>query len=102
MSAEGFETISQMKLHHLPNDAKLVIQRQRGAMIPDGTIQFGLPTTFVNSENNQTVWNRGQSIQIQQIPELIEMLSKVYEKYSRKNIPYSTKRTVTFADFIDD
>jgi len=102
MSAEGFETISQMKLHHLPNEAKLIIQRQKGDMIPDDKIQFGLPTTFLNSENGQTVWNRGPSIQIQQIPELVEMLSKVYEKYSGKNITHSTKRTGTFADLLQE
>jgi len=98
MSTEGFETISQMNLKHLPNDAKLIIQRQKGGMMPDNTIQFGLPTTFLNSENGETVWSSGPSIQIQQIPELIEMLSKVYERYSGKE---TSKRTGTFADLLE-
>ncbi len=95
MSTEGFETIAKMKLKHLPNNAELIIQRQKGSMIPEDVIQFGLPSTFVNSENNQTVWNRGPSIQLEQIQELITMLRKVYEKYSEKTIK---DKTVTFVD----
>ncbi len=94
MSTEGFETIAHMELKHLPNDARLIIQRQKGNMIPKGKVQFGLPSTFVNQDNNQTVWNRGPSIQLEQIPELIEMLRKTYEKYSKT----AENKTVTFAD----
>ena len=101
-NTEGFETIAQMKLNHLPNDAKLILQRQNGCMIPQDKFQFGLPTTFVNPENKQTVWNRGPSIQLEQIPELIEMLSKVYEKYSGKNIKTSMRKTNTFADMTEE
>ena len=95
MSTEGFETIAQMKLKHLPNDARLLLQRQKGNMIPKNKVQFGLPSTFVNSENNQTVWNRGPSIQLEQLPELIELLAKAYERYSEK---HAEDKTVTFAD----
>ncbi len=101
MSTEGFETIDQMELKHLPNNAKLILQRQKGGMIPKDKFQFGLPTTFVNPDNGQTVWNRGPSIQLEQIPELIDMLKQTYEKYSGKDIKTSGKRT-TFADGIDD
>ena len=86
MSSEGFETISHMRLHHLPNDSRLIIQRQTGSVIPNGKIQFGLPSTFINTDNGQTVWNRGPSIQLEQLPELIGMLVKTYEKYSGKKI----------------
>jgi len=55
----------------------------------------------VNPDNGQTVWNRGPSIQLEQIPELLEMLKQTYEKYSGKDIKTSGKRT-TFADCIDD
>lgn len=98
MSTEGFETISQMKLNHLPNDAKLILQRQKGGMIPKGKVQFGLPTTFVNPDNKQTVWNRGPSIQLEQIPELIYMLQKIYEKYSGCKLESKPQITCTFAD----
>ena len=100
-NTEGFETIDQMKLNHLPNDAKLMLQIQKGGMIPQDKFQFGLPTTFVNPDNRQTVWNRGPSIQLEQIPELMDMLKQTYEKYSGKDNKTSGKRT-TFADGIDD
>lgn len=98
MSEEGFETISQMKLHHLPNDAKLILQRQRGDMITSDKVQFGLPTTFINPDNKQTVWNRGPSIQLEQLPELIKILTDAHKKYSKEN---TENRVVTFADAID-
>jgi len=100
-NTEGFETIDQMKLKHLPNNAKLILQRQKGGMIPKDKFQFGLPTTFVNPDNKQTVWNRGPSIQLEQIPELIDMLKQTYEKYSEKDNKTSGKRN-NFADCIDD
>ncbi len=103
MSEEGFETIAQMKLRHLPNDAELMIQRQKGSMIPDDKVQFGLPSTFVNQDNGQTVWNRGPSIQLEQIPELIQMLQKAYEKYSKKKYSDAkSERTHTFADIYEN
>ena len=103
MSEEGFETIAQMKLRHLPNDAELMIQRQKGSMIPDDKVQFGLPSTFVNQDNGQTVWNRGPSIQLEQLPELIEMLTDTYEKYAGKKLSDANSgKTNTFADAADD
>ncbi len=97
MSAEGFETIAQMKLEHLPNDAKLVLQRQKSEIIGN-RIQFGLPSTFLNSENGQTVWNKGPSIQLEQIPELIKMLQDAYERYAKQDT--KKEKTVTFADAV--
>ena len=102
MSTEGFETICTMTLKHLPNDAKLILQRQKSNIIGD-KIQFGLPTTFVNAENNQTVWNKGPSIQLEQLPELIEMLRKTYEKHTGEKLAETNPRkTNTFADMIEE
>ena len=95
-NTEDFETIAQMKINHLPNNAKLLLQIQKGNKVPQDEVQFGLPSTFINSENSQTVWNRGPSIQLEQIPELIEMLTKAYEKYSECNLVES--KTVTVAE----
>jgi len=98
-TAYSFEKLDEMKLNHLPNDAKLILQRVKGDKIPDDAVQFYIATTFVNSENNQTVWNKGPSIQLEQIPEFVEKLSELYKKYSGKNITESkTEKTVTFAD----
>jgi hypothetical protein len=93
MSEHTFEKIEEMKLNHLPNDAKLVIQRQRSDVIGK-KIQMYLATTFVNSENSQIVWNKGFSIQLEQIPQLVEMLQKTCAQFK------SCERTVTFADMI--
>ncbi len=102
MPDENFETITQMKLNHLPNDARLVLQRQKGGVIPKDAVQFGLPTTFVNSANGQTVWNRGPSIQVEQIPELIQILTDIHKKYSDNHSTEKSKeRTGTFADCVD-
>ncbi len=97
---DGFETIKEMSLKHLPNDAKLVIQRQRGEHIQNDAVQFGLPTTFVNPDNGQLVWNRGPSIQLEQMPELIQMLQKTYDTFS-DTLEKTPARTGTFADMID-
>jgi len=101
---QGFKTIAQMDLKHLPNNAKLLLQRQTGGMIPSDKIQFGMPTTFVNETNNETVWNRGPSIQLEQIPQLIEILQKAYEEYSGKKIQANSTavKTNTFADTVTD
>jgi|APSaa5957512535_1039671.scaffolds.fasta_scaffold23951_3 hypothetical protein len=101
MNAEGFETVSEMNLEHLPNDAKLVLQRQKSDIIGD-KIQFGLPSTFVNPDNHQTVWCKGPSIQVQQIPELIDMLTKTYEKYTGCKLSENkSEKSNTFADMLD-
>ncbi len=97
MSQDGFETIKKMKLNHLPNEAELVMQRQRNSYIPKDKFQFGIPTTFVSPENGETVWNSGPSIQLEQIPELIEMLRDVYERYSGDKDPKAA-RTCTVKD----
>ena len=57
-----YETIKKMKLKHLPDNSEILIQRQTEGKIPKNAIQFGLPFTFVNSNNNETVWNNGPSI----------------------------------------
>jgi hypothetical protein len=95
MSGYSFEKIDQMPLLHLPNDAKLILQRQKSDIIGD-TIQLYLATTFVSTDS-KTVWNKGFSIQVQQIPQLIEMLQKTHDKFtqSEKSQP---ARTNTFAD----
>jgi len=92
MTEHTFEKINEMKLNHLPNDAKLVIQRQRSDVIGK-KIQMYLATTFVNSEN-QIVWNKGFLIQLGQIPQLVEMLQKTCAQFK------SCERIVTFADMI--
>jgi hypothetical protein len=90
-----FKQLDEMPLKHLPNDAKLLLQQQFGDMIDDEAVQMYLATTFVNPTNSQTVFNKGFSIQLEQIPEMIEMLTKIYEKFSgRSTIP----SIVTFAD----
>jgi hypothetical protein len=105
-NTDGFETLGEIKLNHQPNNARLIIQRQKGTMIPKDKVQFGLPTVFVNPENKELVWNRGPSIQLEQIPELIELLQKVYAKYSDgKALPMTTtaaSKTGTFADLLDE
>lgn len=94
-----YDTIMSMKLKHLPNDAKLLIQRQTGGKINKESIQFGLPSTFVNPDNCQIVTMNGPSIQLEQIPELIEILTKAYEKYSGCKLPETKSgKTNTFAD----
>ena len=94
----SFEKLDEMNLKHLPNDAKIILQRQTGDKIPDDAVQFYLATTFVNPDNNQTVWNKGPSIQLEQIPEFVEKLNNIYKKYSGKN---TENKTVTFADASD-
>ena len=95
-----YNTIRSMKLHPLPNDAMILLQRQTEGIISSNDVQFGLPSTFLNKDNGQTVTINGPSIQVQQIPELIEMLQYAYEKYSGKdsNVP---QKTGTFADVYD-
>lgn len=97
-----YETIRSMTLHHLPNDAKLILQKQTGGKIPQGVIQFGLPSTFVNKDNGQDVWSNGPSIQLEQIPELIEMLKYAYKKYSGKDTHETSAKTNTFADVLEE
>lgn len=97
-----YETVRSMKLNHLPNDAKLVLQKQTGGKIPQGDIQFGLPSTFVNKDNGQDVWSNGPSVSLEQVPELIEMLQYGYEKYSgKKLVKTKSEKTNTFADMYD-
>lgn len=101
MSEEGFEPIAEMKVHHLNNDAKILLQRQRNKFVSEGIIQFGLARSFVN-ENKEIITMPGPSIQLEQLPELIEMLSQAYEKYSGCKIPETkSKKTNTFADMLD-
>ncbi len=68
-SKTHYQTIKKMKLKHLPDNSEILIQKQTGGKIPKNAVQFGLPFTFVNSENKQTVWNNGPSIQLDQIPD---------------------------------
>ena len=89
-----------MRLNHLPNNTKLLVQRQRGSMIPDNAIQFGLPTTF-DTESGRSAFVKGPSIQLGQIPELIKILTDVYQRYRSK--PKTTSedtRTYTFGDLV--
>ena len=101
-STVQYDTVRSMKLNHLPNDAKLILQKQTGGKIPPGTIQFGLPSTFVNSDNGQDVWSNGPSVQLEQIPELIEMLKYAHEKYSGKDTSETSAKTNTFADILEE
>lgn len=100
-NTEGFETIAQMNLGHLPNDAKLLLQRQKNKFLSENQVQFGLPTSFLN-EYSKRVIMRGPSIQLEQVPELIEMLQKAYEKYSGRKVPGTkSEKTNTFADMLE-
>ena len=97
---EPFETLGEMRLKHLPNDTRLLVQRQRGSMIPDNAIQFGLPTTFV-TESGRSAFVKGPSIQLEQIPELIKILTDVYQRYHNKTEETSNDtRTYTFGDLV--
>jgi hypothetical protein len=49
MSENGFETIGEIKVHHLNNDAKILLQRQKNKFVPEGTIQFGEETTEIEN-----------------------------------------------------
>jgi hypothetical protein len=98
MSGYNFERIDQMPLLHLPNDAKLVLQRQKSDIIGD-KVQLYLATTFLSTDS-KTVWNKGFSIQIQQIPQLIEMLQKMHDKFIQSEKSQSA-RTNTFADMAE-
>jgi hypothetical protein len=101
MSENGFETIGEIKVHHLNNDAKILLQRQRNKFVSEDKIQFGLARSFVN-ENKETVTLPGPSIQLEQLPELIGMLTEAYEKYSGCKIPETkSEKTNTFADMLD-
>ena len=101
MSENGFETIGEIKVHHLNNDAKILLQRQRNQFVPDDKIQFGLARSFVN-ENKEIVTLPGPSIQLEQLPELVEMLTQTYEKYSGCKISETKSgKTNTFADMLD-
>ena len=98
-----YETIRAMELKHLPNSAKILLQKQTGGKIPQDVIQFGLPSTFVNPDNSEVVWCNGPSIQLEQIPELIAILTQAYEKYSGKDAGINTSvKTNTFADVCED
>lgn len=94
-----FKILDSIELAHLPNHTKLAVQRQTGGVIPDEAVQLYIATNFVNSENGQHVWNRGFSIQMEQIPELIRMLERICGKSGSGT---GTGRTGTFADLIDD
>lgn len=109
MSSESnkirYETIRAIELKHLPNHAKLLLQKQTGGKIPQGDIQFGLPSTFVNPDNGEDVWCNGPSIQLEQLPELIEVLTDAYGRYSGKDLDIKTtssssEKTNTFADVL--
>ena len=101
MSKESFESISGMDLKHLSNNSRLHLQRQSGQMIPEDAVQFGMPTSFVN-EKGHMVWVRGPSIRLEQLPELIDMLSEAYRRYSDKPGRKGKKMTGTFADLYND
>lgn len=102
MSENGFENIAEMKLKHLPNKAILHLQRQKNKFVPEDKVQIGLPTSFLN-ENNKRVIMRGPSIQLEQIPELVKLLTETYEKYSGKKLSEANSaKTHTFADMIQD
>ena len=96
--SQNFEEIDKMPLKHLPNDAKLHIQRQKAPFIPEDTVQLYFATSFKNAENNERVWNKGFSIQLESIPAMIELLKKVQQQYAG---PTDTGRTGTFADLAE-
>ena len=102
-SESSFEPISEMRLNHHESETRLLLQRQRHPKIAKDKVQFGLPTVFMN-EYKQPVTVKGPSIQLEQLPELIDMLTKAYEKYSKKGLDTQSNKqlTGTFADMVDD
>lgn len=102
----NFEKIDEIAVKHLPNNAKILLQRQTGGKISDDAIQFYLGTSYVNADNNQTVWGKGASIQLEQLPEFIEKLGNLYKKYSGKeaisDVSKKQQHTNTFADLLEE
>ena len=72
--------IDEMTLTHQRFPAKLIIQRQKAPYIPEDQIQLFITTNFVN-ESGVTIWNKGFSVQLEQLPEVIKMLEQVKKKY---------------------
>ena len=96
---QKFEQIEEMPLRHLPNKCRLHVQRQRGEYIPKDRIQLYIASSFENSENGQMVWNRGFSIGLEAVPEMIGMLERVQTKFESEGRGGSVKEyTGTFAD----
>ena len=96
MGGYQFKRLAEMQLIHLPNDAKLLIQQQTSDIIPDDVVQLYLATTFINPDNKQPVFNKGFSVQLDQLPEMVDVLQRIYEKYSGKKLPAPKPSIVTF------
>ena len=73
--------VDEMTLPHQRFPATLIIQRQRAPYIPEDQVQLFITTNFVNA-NGVTIWNKGFSVQLEQLPEVIKMLERVQKKYA--------------------
>jgi len=78
-----YETIRSMRVNGIPNNVTIHIQRQTGGKIPGDVIQFGLAATWINEKGDE-VWGSPPKWQLEQIPELVEMMQSVFEKYSKE------------------
>lgn len=94
----SFDVLAEVPLRHLPNDAKFVVQRQRGGAVPPNAVQFYLAWKW-KSADGKDVWRGGGSVQAEQVSEMIDALDKAYKAATGKS---PSKATGTFADLLVD
>lgn len=82
----SFKVLAELRLNHLPNNGKFVVQRQCGGSVPDGATQFYLAWSW-DAPNGGTSWKGGGSVQADQIPAMIDALVKAYESETGEKLP---------------
>ena len=105
-----YSVLAEVPLGHLPNNAKICVQRQRGGYVPEDAVQFFLAWAW-DAPGGSTAWKGGGSIQAEQIPDVIAALARAYKSETGQPVPglggvdgsagdagEETGRTGTFAD----
>ena len=83
----SFEVLSEVALDHLPNDARFVVQRQRGGSVPEDAVQFYLAWNWQGLNGSGRTWKGGGSVQAGQIPAMIDALARAYEAATGEKLP---------------
>ena len=97
----SFKVLQEVPLSHLPNDAKFVVQRQRGGSVPDSAVQFYLAWKW-RSPDGKDVWRGGGSIQADQIQDMVNALVEAHKSETGEAVSLGPRRTGTFADLCGD
>ena len=92
-----FDVLREVPLRHLPNDAKFVVQRQRGGSVPPDAVQFYLAWKW-KAPDGKDVWRGCGSVQADQVQEVVDALIEAHKAATGRDVSSGPKRTGTFAD----